>query len=90
MIDINVPVHEIMKFGGQSLMYTVIGVGGFLFTTIGSMIVKCMLNNRKNKKQMQKHQDEIKKVTEKVLQNAVKSHNIAIMEEPQKVIVKRV
>ena len=45
-----------------------------------------MLNNRKNKKQMQKHQNEIKKV----LQNAVKSHNIAIMEEPQKVVVKKV
>ena len=86
MIDINVPVHEIIKFGGQNLMYTVIGVGGFLFTTIRSMIVKCMLNNRKYKKQMQKHQDEIKKV----LQNAVNSHNIAIMEEPQKVVVKRV
>ena len=81
MIDINVPIHKIMEFGGQNQLYTVIGVGGFLFTTVGSMMVKCMINNRKNKKKLLKHQDEMKKVTEKVLQDAVKSHNIAIMED---------
>ena len=98
MFDINVPVHEIMKFGGQNLMYVVIGFGGLLFTTMGSMMVKCMLNKRKSNKQLQKHQDEIKKVTEKVIQDTIKSHNIVIADlalakgygEEKKVTVKSV
>ena len=81
MIDINVPIHKIFEFSEQNLLYAVVGVGGFPFTTVGSMMIKCMLNNRKSKKNLKKHQDEIKKVTEKVLQDAVKSHNIAIMQD---------
>ena len=75
MIDINVPLHQL---GGSNLIYTVIGFGGFLFTTMGSMMLRCMLNKRKSNKKLQKHQEEIKKVTEKVIQDTIKSHNIII------------
>ena len=67
MIDINAPLATLHELGGSNLIYAVIGFGGFLFTTMGSMMLRCMLNKRKNKRQLQKHQDEIKKVTEKVI-----------------------
>ena len=95
MIDIDVPIHQL---GGNNLIYTVIGLGGFLFTTMGSMMLRCMLNKRKNNQNLQKHQDEIKKVTEKVIQDTIKSHNIVIadpalakdLREEKKVTVKSV
>ena len=61
-------------------------------------MLRCMLNKRKSNKQLQKHQDEIKKVTEKVIQDTIKSQNIFIadlalakdLREEKKVTVKRV
>ena len=86
MIDINVPLHQL---GGNNLIYTVIGFGGFLFTTMGSLMLRCMLNKRKSNKKLQKHQDEIKNVTQKVIQDTIKSHNIVFAPE-KKVAVKSV
>ena len=39
-------------------------------------MLRCMLNKRQSNKKLQKHQDEVKKVTEKVIQDTIKSHNI--------------
>ena len=94
MIDINVPLHQL---GENSLIYAVIGFGGILFTTMGSMLLRCVLKKSKNNQQMKKHQDEIKKVTEKVIQDTIKSQNLVIADlalakalEEKKVTVKNV
>ena len=80
MIDINVPMHKILELGENNLLYTVAGVGGFLFTTVGLSLIRCIISRRNNKKKLKKHQDEIRDATEKALHDTIKSHNIAILD----------
>ena len=82
MIEINVPFSSL---GENSLVYAVIGVGGFLFTTMGSLMLRCLLKRRKDNKKLKKYQEEIKNVTEKVIQDTIKSHNLVATEEAQPV-----
>ena len=82
MIDVNLPFHKVLELGENNLLYTVAGFGGFLFTTVGLSLIKCIISRRSNKKNIQKHQKEIQDVTKKVLKDTIKSHNIAIIEPP--------
>ena len=78
MIDVNLPFHKILELGENNLLYTVAGVGGFLFTKIGLSLIRCIISRRSNKNKLKKHQDNIRDVTKKVIQDTIKSHNIAI------------
>ena len=80
MIDVSLPIHKVLELGENNLLYTVAGVGGFLFTTVGLSLIKCVISRRSNKNKLKKHQDEIRDATKKVLQDTIKSHNIAILE----------
>ena len=82
MIDINVPVASL---GGNNIIYAAIGLGGFLFTTMGSLMLRCLLKKRKNNKQLRQHQEDIKNITEKVIQDTIKSYNLAVIEEDKPV-----
>ena len=82
MIDINVPLHQL---GGSNIIYAAIGLGGFLLTTMGSMMLRCLLRKRKNNKQLKQHQEDIKNITEKVIQDTIKSNNLAVIEEDKPV-----
>ena len=39
------------------------------------MMLRCMLNKRKDNRRLKKHEDEIRRVTERVIQDTIKSHN---------------
>ena len=82
MIDINVPFASL---GGNNIIYAAIGLGGFLFTTMGSMMLRCLLRRRKNNKKLKQHQEDIKNITEKVIQDTIKTYNLAVIEEDKPV-----
>ena len=78
MIDINVPFASL---GGNNIIYAAIGIGGFLFTTVGSLMIRCLLKRRKDKKNLRKQHEDIRNATEKVVQDVVKTYNLASIEE---------
>ena len=82
MLDVaSFPIHQVLGvFTGNNLIYTLVGVGGFMLSTVGSLLIRCVVYRRSNKKKLQKHQEEIQDVTKKVLQDTIKSHNIAILD----------
>ena len=82
MLDVaSFPIHQVLGvFTGNNLIYTLVGVGGFMLSTVGSLLIRCVVHRRSNKDKLQKHQKEIQDVTKKVLQDTIKSHNIAIIE----------
>ena len=73
MIDVaSFPIHQVLGvFSGNNLVFTMVGVGGFLLSTVGSMMIKCILSKRRDRKKFQKQQKEIQDVTKKALQDNI-------------------
>ena len=78
-------IAPLASLGGNNIIYAAIGLGGFLFTTMGSLMLRCLLRKRKNNKQLKQHQEDIKNITKKVIQDTIKSYNLAVIEEDKPV-----
>ena len=72
MIDINIPLSQL---DGNNLIYVVAGVGSVVFTSIGEVLLRCVLNKRKKDSRMKNFEQEIKNTTEKVIQETIKKSN---------------
>ena len=48
-------------------------------------MLRCLLRKRRSNKQLKQHQEDIKNITEKVIQDTIKSHNLAVIEEDKPV-----
>ena len=72
MIDINIPLSQL---DGNNLIYEL--------TSIGGVLMRCVLNKRKRDRRTHNFENEIKKTTKKVLQETIKKNNIAIVDLQQ-------
>ena len=71
MIDINIPLSHL----GNNLIYVVAGFGGVVLTSIGGVLMRCVLNKRKKDRRIKNYENEIKSATEKVIQEAIAKNN---------------
>ena len=54
-----------MKLHDESSLYALAGVGAFVFTTMGSMLLKCLIAKRRQKAKDTKFKNEMKEIVEK-------------------------
>ena len=81
MIQIKVPLSHIRN----NLIYVVAGFGGVVLTSIGGVLVRCVLNRKIKIKWAKEFEKETKKYAESVIQDAISRANRdlqAIKEEP--------
>ena len=52
-------VSEILK------LHVLAGIGAFVFTTMGSMLLKCLISKRRQKAKDMKFKNEVKEIVEK-------------------------
>ena len=71
MIDINIPLSHL----GNNRIYVVAGFGGVVLTSIGGMLMKCVLNRRRKNQRIREFEKEIKKSTERVIQETIAKTN---------------
>ena len=62
---ITVPISEFIKLHEESVFYAVAGVGAFVMSTVGSMLLKCLVTRRRQKRKDDKFKQEVKEITEK-------------------------
>ena len=72
MIDINIPLSQL---DGNNLIYIVAGFGGVVLTSIGGVLMRCVLNKRKKDRRIKNYENEIKSTTEKVIQETIAKNN---------------
>ena len=80
MIDINIPLSHL---DGNNLIYVVAGFGGVVLTSIGGVLMRCILNKRRKDRRMKNYENEIKSATEKVIQETIAKNNLAITDLQQ-------
>ena len=71
MIDVNIPLSHL----GNNLIYVVAAFGGVVLTSIGGVLMRCVLNKRKKDRRIKNYENEIKSATEKVIQEAIAKNN---------------
>ena len=64
-----------VSLNGNNIIYIVAGVGGVVFTSIGGVLLRCVLNRRRKNQRIQDFEKEIKKSTEKVIQETIAKTN---------------
>ena len=62
---ITFPISEIMKLREESYLYAVAGIGAFVASTMGSMLLKCLIARRRRRKKDDKLKNEMKEIVEK-------------------------
>ena len=72
MIDINI---QLSQLDGNNLIYVVAGFGGVVLTSIGGVLMRCVLNKRKRDRRIKNYENEIKSATEKVIQETIAKNN---------------
>ena len=65
------PVSEILKLHDESSLYALAGVGAFVFTTMGSILLKCLISKRRQKEKYTKFKNEVKEIVEKTTKDAM-------------------
>ena len=79
MIDVNIP----LSYLGNNLIYVVAGFGGVVLTSLGGVLMRCVLNKRKEDRRIKNYENEIKSATEKVIQEAIAKNNRTIIDLQQ-------
>lgn len=58
-------MSEIMKLHDESALYAIAGVGAFIASTMGTMLLKCLINRRRQKAKETKFKEEVRDIVEK-------------------------
>lgn len=57
---ITFPISEIMKLHEESYLHAIAGIGAFVASTMGSMLLKCLIAKRRQRKKDEKFMNEMK------------------------------
>ena len=79
MIDVNIPLSHL----GNNLIYIVAGFRDVVLTSIGGVLMRCVLNKRKKDRRIKNYENEIKSATEKVIQETIAKNNRTIIDLQQ-------
>ena len=72
---ITVPISEFIKLHEESVFYVVAGVGAFVMSKVGSMLLKCLVTRRRQKRKDDKFKQEVKEITEKSIKDGFVNTN---------------
>ena len=68
---LTIPISDIMKLHDESSPYAPAGIGAFVFTTMGSMLLKCLVSRRRQKAKDVKFKNEVKEIVEKTTKDVM-------------------
>lgn len=68
---ITFPIGEIMKLHEESYLYAVAGIGAFVASTVRSMLLKCLIARRQQKRKDEKFKTEMKEIVEKTTKDVM-------------------
>ena len=68
---ITFPISEIMKLHEESYLYAIAGIGAFVASTMGSMLLKCLIARRRQRKKDEKFKNEMKEIVEKTTKDVM-------------------
>ena len=68
---LTIPISDIMKLHDKSSLYALAGIGAFVFTTMGSMLLKCLDSRRRQKAKDMKFKNEMKEIVEKTTKDVM-------------------
>lgn len=66
---LTIPIGEFVKLHEEGAFYAVAGVGAFVASTMGSMLLKCLITRRRQRKKEQEFKNEVKEITEKTIKD---------------------
>ena len=72
---ITFPISEIIKLRKESYLYAVAGISAFVASTMGSMLLKCLIARRRQKKKDDKLKNVMKEIVEKNTKDVMVSIN---------------
>ena len=72
---ITFPIGEIMKLHEESVLYAVAGIGAFVASTMGSMLLKCLISRRRQRRKDEKFKNEMKEIVEKTTKDVMNIAN---------------
>ena len=64
-------ISELLKLHDESSLYALAGIGAFVLTTMGSMLLKCLISKRRQKAKDIKFKNEVKEIVEKTTKDAM-------------------
>ena len=70
---ITVPIGEFIKLHEEGAFYAVAGVGAFIASTMGSMLLKCLITRRRQKRKEEQFKNEVKEIIEKTTKDGMVS-----------------
>ena len=73
---ITIPIPDFIKLHEESVFYAVAGVGAFVMSTVGSMLLKCLMTRRRQKRKDDKFKQEVKEITEKTIKDSFVNVNL--------------
>ena len=65
------PIGEIMKLHEESVLYAVAGIGAFVASTMGTMLLKCLISRRRQRRKDEKFKNEMKEIVEKTTKDVM-------------------
>ena len=68
---ITFPISEIMKLHEESYLYAIAGIGAFVASTMGSMLLECLIARRRQRKKDEKFKNEMKEIVEKTTKDVM-------------------
>ena len=60
-----------MKLHEESVLYAVAGIGAFVASTMGSMLLKCLISRRRQRRKDEKFKNEMKEIVEKTTKDVM-------------------
>ena len=66
---ITIPIGEFVRLHEESAFYAVAGVAAFVASTMGSMLLKCLIARRRQRKKEEQFKNEVKEITEKTIKD---------------------
>ena len=76
------PISEILKLHDESALYAILGVAAFVASTMGTMLMKCLITRRRQRVKEEKFKDEVKQIVEKTAKDVMLE--IELKEPPTK------
>lgn len=71
-----------MRLHDESALYAIAGDGAFIASTMGSMLLKCLITRRRQKVKEEKFKNEVKQIVEKIAKDVMVE--IELKEPPAK------
>ena len=80
MFEINLPAKDFadLILKSDSALYSMIGVGAFVMTTLGSALLRCAIHRRRQKSKARQFQKEVQAIARATTQDLITKNNRSV------------